>query len=93
MPAAHLMEVRARLRLALRAQARRRPHNREAIEAVLRDREAFEALHEGVCEEWCAYCDAAAGGAVQDFLDWLIANWDSILKMIEQIIALFSDGT
>lgn len=28
---------------------------------------------------------------VQSFMEWLIANWDSILKMIMSIITLFAD--
>lgn len=31
-------------------------------------------------------------GNVRKFLDWLIANWDSIYKIIKSIIELFSGG-
>lgn len=65
-----------------------------AIACILDHEECFEAFAAGVESEYAdrpvPFFGPGFGNRLTDFLDWIIANWDSILAMVMTIIDLFS---
>jgi hypothetical protein len=59
------------------------------IKKVLADRELFDATFDGIHDEY----SSSHNGKVQDFLQWLLDNSDSILSLITKIIAMFAADT
>lgn len=83
------MFERVRLQMVMRRKMRvETSDNKAAIAATLADDDKFDDLLESLKSEHRAYLNGLSGtpeGKLTDFLDWVVAHWDFIMK----IIALF----
>lgn len=90
------MDRKPLMRLGLNRMARKlrregKADDAKLIEQAVRDGKLFEVVS-NECE--CCYAESmqgGRGGALTDFLDWLLAHQEDILAFIKMIMDLFMD--
>jgi hypothetical protein len=87
-----LRRVSFRAFVRLKAARTTDPKQKETLRKALADKDVLDAVFEGVDGEYSSQMAANPNAtAMPDFLQWLLANWQTIFALIEKLLVLFAD--